>query len=108
MKRIDPERFIFDQAEDIESGGEWRKKLSFPQEFKQNHVAHAKTECRQVDLAPAHELDQIVVASASGDGAELALPVERFEDDSGVVGQAANHVIIDFDVITETSCREIG
>ena len=86
---------------------EFRQQPARLEQFQQHHVAHAEAERGQVHFAAADELDEVVVASAAGDGAELALAVERLEHDAGVIGQAANDAIINLHEIAAGRARRV-
>ena len=58
------------------------------QQLAEHDVAHAEAERGQIDAA--ERLQQLVVASAAADRAQLALRVEQLEDDAGVVRQPAH------------------
>ena len=106
-QRVGTQRFVLNQAEHIDAGVELGQQPARLEQFEQHHVAHAEAERGQVHLSAADELDEIVVASAAGDGAELALAVERLEDDAGVVGEAADDVVVHLHEVTETARPEV-
>ena len=53
------------------------------------------------------QLDQIVVTSAARDGAKFAFAIEGFENDAGVIGQAANDLVIHFDELAQAARGQI-
>src|SRR6185503_12328830 len=68
---------------------------------------HAETESGEVDFSAGDEFDKVVVASATGDGAEFAFDIEGFEDDAGVVSEPADNVVIDTNKILEAAGGKI-
>ena len=58
-------------------------------------------------LPPLMSLTQIVVTPAAGDGAKLALAVKGLEHHAGVIGQAANDLIINLHKIAQAARGEI-
>ena len=102
-----PETLILNQNEDIHWGIEFWQEPAGLEQFKQNDVAHAEAECRKIDFAAADKFDEIIVPAASGDRAELALAVKGLKHNSGVISQAADDLIVDFDEIAQTACSEI-
>jgi len=70
---------------------------SFIDELSQNDVAHGKTDRRQRKRPVAEMVDQIIVASAPGERAQLSATIERFEDSARVIGKAAHDSEVNFD-----------
>ena len=58
-------------------------------------------------LPPLTSLTRLIVASAAGDGAELALGIERLEHHAGVIRQPANDVVIHFHKVAQPARGEI-
>ncbi len=88
LERLRPQGFILDQDENVRAGIEFRQQPSRLEKFQKHHVAHAETERGQIHPAAADELDEVVVATAAGNGAKLALDIKGFKDDAGVVGKS--------------------
>src|SRR3954449_4005422 len=60
-----------------------------------------------MDFSAADQFNEVVVSTATGNGAEFSLAIEGFEYDAGVIRQPANHVIIDFDEILKSPRGEV-
>src|SRR5205085_3980136 len=56
-----------------------------------------------VSRALAELADEVVVAPAADESPKFTGTIECFEDDAGVIGEAANNTEIDFDEIGETA-----
>ena len=98
-----PQRLVLDGVEELDGSVKFGQQAARLEQLQQDDVAHAKAQRREVSFAAADEVDQIVVSSAARNGAELALFVERLEDDAGVVGQPANDVIINLDKLPQAA-----
>jgi ABC-type amino acid transport substrate-binding protein len=107
LKAGDVERRILGKTIGVEYGGGGGEKVAGAEQFGEDDVAHAEAEAGQIDAAMGDEFDEVIVAAAAGDGAELALAVEGLEDGAGVVGEAADDAVIDFDEGTETPGLEV-
>ena len=70
-----------------------------PQELADDDVAEAEPDGGRGLAADRGE--EVVVAAAAEDGAELALRVERLEDDAGVVGEAADDGDVEDDLVAD-------
>ena len=71
------------------------------EDFTEHNIAHAEAEGGEVDIAEIFE--QIVVASAPGDGAEFAGAIKDFEDDTGVISEATDDGVVAFYVILQAA-----
>src|SRR5712664_3394251 len=107
FQRIGAQCFLFDEAEDIDSAIKLRQKPACFEQFEQHNIAHSKAERRQVDFAAADEFDEVVVSATAANGAELAFAIESFKDNTGVIGQAANDMIVDFDEVIEPASSQV-
>ena len=101
FQRTAPERFIFDQHVNVDAGGKARQFSALLEQVGQHDVAHAESNGGQVHLAPADQLHEVVVATAAGDGAELAFAIERLEHHARVIGEPANDVVVHFDKLAQ-------
>ena len=75
----------------------------FANQFAEDDVTHRKTDRGQRHGAVAELADQVVVTAAAGEGAEFPATVERFEDDAGIVGKAADDPEIDLNEVGEAA-----
>ena len=71
------EGFVFDKTIDIEGGIKLGEQIAGLEQFEEHDIAEAEAKRGEVDLAAADELDEIIVAAATGDGAEFSLAGRR-------------------------------
>ena len=102
-----PQGFVFDQTVGVDGGVKGREQAADFEQFEEHDIPETETQRGEVHLAAADEFYQVVVAPAAGDGAELALFVERFKHHASVIGEAANDLIIHFDVIPQAARGEV-
>ena len=106
--------FVVDDEVDVAAGVALAPSLeladgasAFLDEEADDDVAHREAHRRKVGFSIGEGRNEGVVASASGDGAEGAFGVEDFEDDAGVVGEAAHDGEVDFEVVSQATGFEI-
>src|SRR5882724_3034050 len=99
--------FVLDQNKNIRVNVKFRQLAARFEQFEQHDVAHAESERGQVHFAAADEFDEIIVTSATSDGAKFALNIKCFKYDARVIGKAANDFVIYFYKITKAARGEI-
>ena len=73
------------------------RRRRFVEQLTKHNVAHRESERRHGNGTIAQVPDQVVVASAAGNGTEFSGAIENLEDDPGVIGEATNDSNIDID-----------
>src|ERR1043166_892704 len=84
-----------------------REKPACLEQFEQDNVTHAEAKSREVHFAATDQLDEIIIASAAGDGAQLAFAVKCLKHHARIVGQPANNVIINRHKILQPARSEV-
>src|SRR5260221_9336891 len=107
LERRRAEGFVLDENEDVDGGVEFWEQGAGLEQFEEDDVAEAEAERGEIHLAAADELDEVIVATAAGDGAEFALLIEGLEHDAGVISEAADDVVIHFDKVLEPTGGKI-
>jgi hypothetical protein len=82
-----------------------RHQAAILQQFAEHHVAHAKTERRQVHAAKV--LEQIVVPAAAADRAQFATRVEQLKHDARVVRETAHDREVHVDPVAHAERVEV-
>src|ERR1700722_18176406 len=78
-----------DKKEVSSGDGDLRHQLSFLQQFAEPDIAHSEPERGEIDAAEV--VQQLVVAPTAADRAQFAPGVEEFENDAGVILEAADN-----------------
>src|SRR5262245_16834970 len=81
----------------------WQQR-AIPQQFREYDIAHTESRGRQIDVA--HRSEEPVIASATADGAQLALSIEDLEHGAGIVCEPPHDRWIEADELTEVHLLE--
>ena len=76
------------------------------QQFGHHHIAEAQPDSGGWPAAEVAE--EVVIASAAEDRAELASGIERLEHDPGVVAEPAHHGDVELDAVSDAALRAQG
>ena len=77
-------------------------------QFTENDIAHREADGRQRDGAIAELMNEVVVATATGDRAELSRPIESLKNNAGIIGEPAHDREIDFDEFGQAALRQVA
>src|SRR6202030_2976684 len=79
---------------------------NFIDQFAQDDVAHGKTNGREAHGAVAELMDQVIITAAASERAQYATAIERFENDSGIIGDPTDDPEVDPHKIPQTADAE--
>ncbi len=84
----------------VDLGARLRDQAVIPQQLGQYDVTHAKPQGGHVHARD--HLQQVVIAAASADGAQLLSGIPQLEDDTGIVGETADDREVHIHVVGHT------
>ena len=106
-QRVGAHGFIFNEREGVDFGGELGQQITVLEQLGEDHIAHGEAGTGHVFFPSGNEAHKLVVTTASGDGAEFSVSVECLVNNTGVIGEAADDVVVDFHEIAEAAGLEV-
>ena len=78
------------------------------EQVAEDNVADAEADGGQVNFAVAEVGEQAIESSASGDGTAVLAAVENFENETGVISEAAHDAQVELAEVVESAGGEVG